>query len=201
MWCCLTCADNAPYFLTCHGVTLWYCMHYKNDNAMDSADSLAAFLVWVRIMATGCQRVIKYMSSSFKIDTMFLFVSCLLFFIPCPLFIACNFSSILCPLLVKSFFFAFFRIRHKRFPLVKCNYSLVVTMPSVKWLAKRGYAEDFCMEEPTSNGRAKAGLYPIIRPAEAGAGCYRCPAYKLPHYSVKDHHCARWLEGETLQKR
>ena len=26
------------------------------------------------------------------------------------------------------------------------------------------------------NGRAKAGPYPIIRPAEAGAGRYRCPA-------------------------
>ncbi|HEX3640719.1 MAG TPA: hypothetical protein VHV10_05460 [Ktedonobacteraceae bacterium] len=30
------------------------------------------------------------------------------------------------------------------------------------------------------NGRAKAGPYPILRPAEAGAGRYRCPAYKLP---------------------
>jgi len=35
------------------------------------------------------------------------------------------------------------------------------------------------------NGRAKAGPYPMIRPAEAGAGRYRCPAYKLPDEKVK----------------
>jgi len=37
------------------------------------------------------------------------------------------------------------------------------------------------------NGRAKAGPYPIIRPAEASAGRYRCPAYKLPDEKVKHH--------------
>ena len=37
------------------------------------------------------------------------------------------------------------------------------------------------------NGRAKAGPYPIIRPAEAGAGRYRSPAYKLPDEKVKHH--------------
>jgi len=37
------------------------------------------------------------------------------------------------------------------------------------------------------NGRAKAGPYHTIRPAEAGAGRYRCPADKLPDEKVKDH--------------
>ncbi|HWS83929.1 MAG TPA: hypothetical protein VN207_06690 [Ktedonobacteraceae bacterium] len=37
------------------------------------------------------------------------------------------------------------------------------------------------------NGRAKAGPYPIIWPAEAGAGRYRYPAYKLPDEKVKHH--------------
>jgi hypothetical protein len=37
------------------------------------------------------------------------------------------------------------------------------------------------------NGRAKAGPYPIIRPAEAGAGRYRCPAYKLLDEILKHH--------------
>ena len=37
------------------------------------------------------------------------------------------------------------------------------------------------------NGRAKAGPYPMIRPAEAGAGRYRCPAYKLLDEKVKHH--------------
>jgi hypothetical protein len=41
------------------------------------------------------------------------------------------------------------------------------------------------------NGRAKAGPYPMIRPAEAGAGRYRCPAYKLMDYFVKDHYRVR----------
>jgi hypothetical protein len=40
------------------------------------------------------------------------------------------------------------------------------------------------------NGRAEAGPYRTIRPAEAGAGCYRCPAYKLPDEKVKDHNRA-----------
>ena len=36
------------------------------------------------------------------------------------------------------------------------------------------------------NGRAEAGPYRTLRPAEAGAGRYRCPAYKLPDEKVKD---------------
>jgi hypothetical protein len=37
------------------------------------------------------------------------------------------------------------------------------------------------------NGCAEAGPYHTIRPAEAGAGRYRCPAYKLPDEKVKHH--------------
>jgi hypothetical protein len=37
------------------------------------------------------------------------------------------------------------------------------------------------------NGRAEAGPYHVIWPAEAGAGRYRCPAYKLPDQKVKVH--------------
>jgi hypothetical protein len=33
--------------------------------------------------------------------------------------------------------------------------------------------------------------YPIIRPADAGAGRYRCPAYKLPDEKVKHHNRVR----------
>jgi len=44
------------------------------------------------------------------------------------------------------------------------------------------------------NGRAKAGPYLIIRPAEAGAGRYRCPAYKLPDEKVKDHNRAQYTQ-------
>jgi len=40
-------------------------------------------------------------------------------------------------------------------------------------------------------GRAKAGPYRSIRPAEAGAGRYRCPAYKLLDQIVKDHERVR----------
>ncbi|HEX3642714.1 MAG TPA: hypothetical protein VHV10_15620 [Ktedonobacteraceae bacterium] len=37
------------------------------------------------------------------------------------------------------------------------------------------------------NGRDKSGPYRNIRPAEAGAGRYRCPAYKLLDEKVKHH--------------
>ena len=48
------------------------------------------------------------------------------------------------------------------------------------------------------NGRAKAGPYLIIRPAEAGAGRYRCPADKLLDYFVKNHNRAP-TDGDTLK--
>ena len=48
------------------------------------------------------------------------------------------------------------------------------------------------------NGRDKAGPYPIIRPAEAGAGRYRCPADKLPDEKVKDHKRVP-TDGDHLQ--
>ncbi|HEX3640957.1 MAG TPA: hypothetical protein VHV10_06685 [Ktedonobacteraceae bacterium] len=38
-----------------------------------------------------------------------------------------------------------------------------------------------------SHGRAKAGPYSIIQPAEAGTGRSRSPAYKLPDEKVKHH--------------
>ncbi len=48
-----------------------------------------------------------------------------------------------------------------------------------------------------NNGRAKAGPYPIIRPAEAGTGRYRYPVYKLLDENVKDHKSVRTLSGTT----
>ena len=50
------------------------------------------------------------------------------------------------------------------------------------------------------NGRAKAGPYPIIRPAEAGAGRYRCPAYKLPDEKVKHHNRVRGAGRDLFAK-
>jgi SAM-dependent MidA family methyltransferase len=37
------------------------------------------------------------------------------------------------------------------------------------------------------SGRDKSGPYPLIWPAEAGAGCYRGPAYNLSDENVKDY--------------
>ncbi|HEX3641478.1 MAG TPA: hypothetical protein VHV10_09325 [Ktedonobacteraceae bacterium] len=50
------------------------------------------------------------------------------------------------------------------------------------------------------NGRAKAGLYPILQPAEAGAGRYRRPAYKLPGEKVKHHQLVRRGTNENSAK-
>jgi hypothetical protein len=44
-----------------------------------------------------------------------------------------------------------------------------------------------------NNGRAEAGPYQTLQPAEAGAGCCHCPAYKLPDENAKDHNRVHFL--------
>jgi hypothetical protein len=81
---CFACADNPPYFFTYPGVKPWCCMHHKNDNATNNADSLPTFLIQIHITATGCHWIVEHKYSSFKAQTMLPLVDGILFGIPYP---------------------------------------------------------------------------------------------------------------------